>query len=166
MERAVDLIASSDGPDDTAAIAAAIAELSVAGDVFVLGGDLGAGKTAFTKAFGAALGVTENITSPTFTLAQEYDTGRLVVHHLDVYRLEQLDEVIDLALPELFESGGVVVIEWGDTISPALPAGYLLVQFEFGEADDERRINLSAVGNPWRARLGALRTSLADRVDA
>lgn len=166
MERAVDLIASSDGPDDTAAIAAAIAELSVAGDVFVLGGDLGAGKTAFTKAFGAALGVTENITSPTFTLAQEYDTGRLVVHHLDVYRLEQLDEVIDLALPELFESGGVVVIEWGDTISPALPAGYLLVQFEFGEADDERHINVTAVGNPWRARLGALRTSLADRVDA
>lgn len=164
MERAADLIVRSESPDATAAIAAAIADVSVAGDVFVLGGDLGAGKTAFTKGFGAALGVTEHITSPTFTLAQQYDSGRLVVHHLDVYRLEGLDEVLDLALPELFESGGVVVIEWGDTISPALPAGYLLVQFEFGEADDDRQINLTAVGNPWQSRLGALRTALADRV--
>ncbi|MEM7095704.1 MAG: tRNA (adenosine(37)-N6)-threonylcarbamoyltransferase complex ATPase subunit type 1 TsaE [Actinomycetota bacterium] len=163
MERPVDIVAPSHGPQETAAIAAAIAEVSAAGDVLVLGGDLGAGKTAFTKGYAAALGVTETVTSPTFTLAQRYDTGRLVVHHLDVYRIDQLDEVIDLALPELFESGGVVVIEWGDTIEPALPDGYLLVQIGFGDGDDERVLNLTARGTAWNARLGQLRESFASK---
>lgn len=167
MERPVDLVARSNGPDDTGAIAAVIAETVVAGDVIVLGGDLGAGKTAFTKAFSAALGVTEAVTSPTFTLHQRYDTGRLVVHHLDVYRIEQIEEVTDLALPELFESGGVVVIEWGDTIAPALPAdGYLLLRIEFGAGDDDRSLHLTAHGVPWQARLGRLRESLGEKVDA
>lgn len=160
MDRQPDLVVPSTGPADTAALATAIAEIVVAGDVLVLGGDLGAGKTTFTKAFGAALGVSEPITSPTFTLAQQYVSGRLTLHHLDVYRLDQLEEVIDLALPELYESGGVVVIEWGDTISPALPAGYLLAKFAFGDADDDRSIALTAVGTAWQARTPALRTAL------
>ena len=163
MKRTVDLVARSHGPADTGTIAAAVADLTVAGDVIVLGGDLGAGKTAFTKAFGAALEVTDAITSPTFTLHQRYETGRLVVHHLDVYRIEQLDEVIDLALPELFESGGVVVIEWGDTIAPALPEGYLMVQLEFGDGDDERSLNFTGIGTAWQARIGRLREALGEQ---
>jgi len=160
----VDLVARSHGPADTGTIAAAVADLTVAGDVIVLGGDLGAGKTAFTKAFGAALDVTEAITSPTFTLAQRYDTGRLVVHHLDVYRIEQIEETIDLALPELFESGGVVVIEWGDTIAPALPASYLMVQVEFGEGDDDRLLNFIGIGTSWQARMRSLTEALSELV--
>jgi len=164
VDRPADLIAHSSGPDDTAAIAEAIGAVLVGNDVLVLGGDLGAGKTTFTKALGRSLSIDEAITSPTFTLAQRYDGGRLTLNHLDVYRLDQIEEVIDLALPELFESGGVVVIEWGDTIAPALPSSYVLVSFEFGEGDDDRQISLTAVGAAWSARLTALRENLADRL--
>lgn len=132
-------------------------------DVLVLGGDLGAGKTTFTKALGAALGIDEAITSPTFTLAQQYEGGRLTLHHLDVYRLEQAEEAIDLALPELFESEGAVVIEWGDTIASALPAAYLLLRFAFGEGDNDRDISFDAVGPPWMKRIPALRSALTDK---
>jgi len=164
VERKPDLVVRSTNADETAVIAEAIAHVLVAGDVLVLGGDLGAGKTTFTKALGLALGIDDAITSPTFTLAQQYDGGRLTLHHLDVYRLDALDEVIDLALPELFESGGVVVIEWGDTIAPALPAGFALIRFEFGEGDDDRSLSLTAVGTAWAARVGGLGTTLADQI--
>lgn len=156
----------SSGPDDTAHIAAVFAEVLEAGDVLVLGGDLGAGKTTFTKALGRALGIDETITSPTFTLAHQYDGGRVRMHHLDVYRIDDLDEVIDLALPELFEDDAVVVIEWGDTITPALPPDYLLLQFEFGADDNDRQLRISAVGACWPERMGALRERLAPhRID-
>lgn len=131
-----------------------------ADDVLVLGGDLGAGKTTFTKALGAALGIDEVITSPTFTLHQRYDGGRLTLHHLDVYRIDQLDEVTDLALPELFESGGVVVIEWGDTILPAMPADYATIRLGFGHGDDDRDITISGTGVGWAHRLPALADAL------
>lgn len=170
MERLPDLVAPAASPQDTGTIAQAIAAVLVAGDVLVLGGDLGAGKTTFTKALGAALGITEHITSPTFTLAQQYEGGRLVLHHLDVYRIDQIEEVIDLALPELYESGGVVVIEWGDTIAPALPAGYLLVRFAFGDGDDDRSLALHAIGPKWMARVPELKATItstpSDPVDA
>ncbi len=162
VERRSDLVVHSKGPGDTGTVAAALASLVVSGDVLVLGGDLGAGKTTFTKAFGSALSVDEPITSPTFTLAQQYLSGRLPLHHLDVYRIDSLDEVIDLALPELFESGGVVVIEWGDTIAPALPTSLLYVRFGFGDVDtpDDRQIHLTAVGSQWLTRLEPIREML------
>jgi len=153
---------TSSSVGDTAAIASAIAEVLHPNDVLVLGGDLGAGKTTFTKALGASLSIEETITSPTFTLAQQYDGGRLTLHHLDVYRIDQIEETIDLALPELFESGGAVVIEWGDTIAPALPAGYALLRFGFGSGDDDRTLSLTAVGAAWNSRIAALKTALAD----
>ena len=142
-------------------IAQAIAAVLRPNDVLVLGGDLGAGKTTFTKALGAALDITEPITSPTFTLHQQYDGGRLTLHHLDVYRIDQIDEVIDLALPELFESDGAVVIEWGDTIAPALPAGFALLSFAFGDGDDDREISFTAVGPSWSSRVDDLVSSLS-----
>ena len=123
-------------------------------------GDLGAGKTAFAQGFGAALGVTEPITSPTFTLAQEYQ-GRIMVHHLDVYRLEQLDEVRDLGLPELLDGDSVTLIEWGDTIAPALPNDYLELSLSFGDDDDDRVITASVVGPGWSARAIALENALS-----
>ena len=138
-------------PAGTADLAETIAEHATAGDVLVLVGDLGAGKTAFSKAFGRALGVDEPMTSPTFTLAREY-RGRLPLHHLDVYRLEQMVEVLDLDLPDLFDGGGVVLIEWGDAILPMLPADYLEIRFTFGEGDDDRIIELRPVGAEWGRR--------------
>ena len=86
--------------DETQTVAARLAVLVRAGDLIVLCGDLGAGKTAFTQGLGRALGVTAPITSPTFTLANRYEGDNLTVHHLDVYRLARIEEVRDLGLPE------------------------------------------------------------------
>ncbi len=147
----------SSSPDDTSKLAIGLAELAEGGDVIVLVGDLGAGKTAFSKAYGKALGIDEPMTSPTFTLARQYE-GRLTLHHLDVYRLEQMSEVLDLDLPELLDSGGVVLIEWGDAILPMLPPDYLMVRFTFGDGDDDRSIELTPVGERWLGRCDALKT--------
>lgn len=148
---------ATSSPAETGELAVALAEIAEPGDVLILVGDLGAGKTAFSKAYGEALGVDEAMTSPTFTLARRYE-GRLTLHHLDVWRLEQMAEVLDLDLPELLESGGVVLIEWGDAIMPMLPQDFLEIRFTFGEGDDDRSIELRPVGQRWCAREETLAT--------
>jgi tRNA threonylcarbamoyladenosine biosynthesis protein TsaE len=145
--------------DQTREVGAALAALARSGDVVLLAGDLGAGKTAFVQGFGAGLGVTETITSPTFTLAHCYE-GRLTVHHLDVYRLEHLTEVFDMGLPEVLDEGGVVIIEWGDAVLPALPKDYLEVRLSYGSGDDDRAIEVRGVGERWAARQRALAAAL------
>lgn len=145
---------------ETAAVAAALAGVASSGDLILLSGDLGAGKTAFTQGFGAALGVVEPIVSPTFTLVREY-RGRLKLYHLDVYRVSQLTEVIDLGLGELLDDDAVTLIEWGESILPALPADYLEVRIELGEDDDERLLELTTIGPRWAARSGGLARLLA-----
>lgn len=142
----------------TKALAAAIAPLVTDGDLLVLVGDLGAGKTAFTQGLCVALGVDEPVTSPTFTLANRY-SGRLVVNHLDVYRIEALAEAEDLALVELLDEG-VTLIEWGDVILPVLPQDRLEVRITFGDGDDDRMVEFSAVGARWADRIDALRTAV------
>ena len=141
-------------------LAAAIAPLVVDGDLLVLVGDLGAGKTAFTQGICRALGVEEPVTSPTFTLANRYQ-GTMVVNHLDVYRIEALAEAEDLALVELLDEG-VTLIEWGDVILPALPDDRLDVRITFGSGDDDRVLELTAVGPRWADRLAPLSTVLAE----
>lgn len=146
---------------ETRDLAAALAELARPGDLLLLAGDLGAGKTAFTQGFGTALGVTDRITSPTFTLVNSY-AGRLELNHLDVYRLEALGEVLDLGVPEMLDDGGVTVIEWGDAVAPALPADYLEIRFTFVDADDdERLLELVPVGTRWMARTRAVAAALS-----
>jgi len=154
------IIAFTSSADETKQLAAAIAELTRAGDLILLAGDLGAGKTAFAQGFGAALGVTDRITSPTFTLVSQY-AGRLELNHLDVYRLDQVDEALDLGLAEMLDDTGVTLIEWGDTIIPALPADYLEVRLRLGEGDDDRMFEIEMVGPRWSARTRALSTALA-----
>lgn len=151
----MNVVATTTSVDETRDLAEAVAGLARPGDVVVLAGDLAAGKTAFVQGFGRGLGVTARITSPTFTLVHVYD-GRLPVHHLDVYRLEQLSEAIDLGLPEMLDEGGVVLIEWGEAILPELPHEYLEVRLTFGEGDDDRRIELGFVGRAWAGRADAL----------
>ena len=145
---------------ETQEVASKIAALIEQGDLVLLVGELGAGKTTFAQGFGQALGVVEPITSPTFTLAREYEGQRLTMHHLDVYRLEQIDEVLDLALPELLDSASVTLIEWGDAIIPALPGEYLEVRLEYGDDDDERVISVRPVGHRWLSRDTALTRTL------
>ena len=103
---------------------------------------------------------TEPVTSPTFTLANRYE-GDLVVNHLDAYRIEQFGDAEDLAIPELLEDG-VTLIEWGNNILPALPPDLLEIRILLGDADDERRLELTAVGAGWTERLPALAARLSD----
>lgn len=154
------LNARSRSVDETRSLAAAVAELARPGDLILLAGELGAGKTAFAQGFGAALGVIEPITSPTFTLASQYE-GRLELNHLDVYRMEQLAEVLDVGLPEMLDEGGVTLVEWGDAIIPALPPEFLVVRMAYGDGDDDRTLEIEPVGGRWSARSRALALALA-----
>jgi len=147
------IFARTTSPEQTKELAAALAELARPGDLVLLAGDLGAGNT-----------------SPTFTLVNTYE-GRLELNHLDVYRLEALGEVLDLGIPEMLDDGGVTVIEWGDSVAPALPADYLEIRFSFdevaisvdptGAADDVRVLELVPVGARWSARIRAVATAVA-----
>lgn len=158
--RPASMVARTQSVDETRALAASLALLAAPGDLVLLTGDLGAGKTAFVQGFGRALGVTEPITSPTFALAQRYD-GEMVLHHLDVYRLSQLHEVIDLGVGELLDEGGVVVVEWGEAVVPVVPRDYLEVALAFGQQSDERIVTLRTIGRRWSARREGLRAALA-----
>ncbi|WP_416148602.1 tRNA (adenosine(37)-N6)-threonylcarbamoyltransferase complex ATPase subunit type 1 TsaE [Salipaludibacillus sp. HK11] len=122
----------SDSPEDTAQLANKIARLVKQNDVITLSGDLGAGKTTFTKALAKALGVNRTVTSPTFTIMKEYE-GYLPFYHMDAYRVE--DELEDLGLDEYFEGGGVTVVEWPKMIEEQLPIDRLdiVIQYEGGE---------------------------------
>ena len=145
---------------DTRALAAEVAALVGPGDVVVLAGDLGAGKTSFTQGLGGALGVTEQIVSPTFTIERVYE-GRVALHHLDVYRLENLHEALDMGLDEALDDGGVAVVEWGEAISGVLGRDYLLVRLAMGAGDDDRTVSFFAHGPRWTARVDALRSAVA-----
>jgi tRNA threonylcarbamoyladenosine biosynthesis protein TsaE len=157
---AATLVARTASVDATQALASALASLAQPGDLIVLAGDLGAGKTAFVQGFGRGLGVSEPITSPTFTLVQEYN-GRIPVHHIDVYRLGHTGEVVDLGLSELLDDEGVVLIEWGDAILPILPSDLLEVRLTFGEGDDDRTLVLRSTGRSWLRRMASLIEAVA-----
>jgi tRNA threonylcarbamoyladenosine biosynthesis protein TsaE len=156
----VTLVLHTASAEATKAVAAVIAARAQRGDLLLLVGDLGAGKTTFAQGFAAGLGVKEQVTSPTFTLARTYP-GPLAMNHVDVYRLDRLSEVGDLALGELMDAGGVTLIEWGDAILAALPPVYLEVRLELGEGADERTMAMRAVGQAWQSRMGPLERELA-----
>jgi tRNA threonylcarbamoyladenosine biosynthesis protein TsaE len=148
----------------TQALGRSLAEIVKNQDIVLLVGDLGAGKTTFTKGFAAALGVAEPVTSPTFVLVRSY-VGRLKLHHADVYRLEDLQEVVDLGLLELLDDGGVALIEWGDMAEAALPRDYLKIRLSFDpdlvDGDERRSVEFEFVGTSWAARESAIRSLVA-----
>jgi tRNA threonylcarbamoyladenosine biosynthesis protein TsaE len=134
---------------ETRALAARLASLCRPGDVIVVSGGLGVGKTTFVGGLADGLGVEENITSPTFVLMRTYESGFLPLVHVDVYRISSSLEFDDL---EVFELGrdGVVAIEWGDVIGAALPLSRLHVELAMDD-DGARTIALRPVGE-WNAR--------------
>lgn len=157
------IAATTKSAEDTRELGATIAGLARPGDVIILSGDLGAGKTTFAQGFGRALGITEPITSPTFTLMRDY-AGPLRLLHLDIYRLDRVNEVLDLGLHELLEEGAVALVEWGDVVAPALASTYLDLALAHAdptsEQDDERHLTIRTVGPSWQPRAAALQRAL------
>lgn len=136
--------------EDTRAIGEAVAPLLSAGDAIALTGELGAGKTTFAQGLGRGLGFAGRVVSPTFTLVREYRSARLPIVHADVYRLDRIQDVVDLSLDEVAE-GGVLLVEWGDVVEALLPADHLLVEITFPDGD-ERALELRSDGRTWRLR--------------
>ncbi len=130
-------------PDETMKLSEKLGTLVQPGDVITLEGDLGAGKTSFTKGLAKGLGVKRVVNSPTFTIIKEYK-GRLPLYHMDVYRME--DETEDLGLEEYFYGEGVSVIEWPSMISAQLPEDRLVISL-FHLAEMSRKITFGSTGN-------------------
>jgi tRNA threonylcarbamoyladenosine biosynthesis protein TsaE len=138
--------------DKTREVGEALASMLQPRDTVVLTGDLGAGKTTLVQGIGRGLGVEDHVASPTFTLVHEY-TGRLDIAHVDVYRLERVQDVLDLALDELGGPDRVLLIEWGDAVSDLLPEDRLSVELTTEGAEaDTRRIVMTPQGRSWAVR--------------
>lgn len=163
-----ELVLVSRTPTQTRTVAAAVAGVLRPGDVVALTGELGAGKTCFVQGAAAALGVTDRVTSPSFMLRKEYE-GNYPVLHLDIYRLETMQEIIDLGYEDAFDAARITFIEWGDAMSPLLPRDHLEVEFRLPEiqpdaelGDEERRIVVRPRGEDWLRRMPALTQRLRD----
>ena len=144
--------------EETRSLGEAVASALRPKDVVSLTGDLGAGKTTLVQGMARALGVEQPVISPTFNLVREY-AGRLRLVHMDVYRLERLNEVLELGFDEMIEDDGVVMIEWGDAIEALLPEARLEIELILPPSGDDRSIHLSARGATWAARWEALELS-------
>jgi len=148
--------------EETRALGEAVGGLLERGDVVALSGDLGAGKTAFVQGAARGLGVAEPVVSPTFTLVREY-RGRVAIHHLDVYRLDRVQDVLDLGLDEMLEDGAVVFVEWGDVIEGLLPDHHLSVRVTMsdGDGEDDRAFAFAGSGPSWTGRWDRLADATA-----
>lgn len=140
--RTFDLISQS--PDHTRHLGARLGELLRGGELVLLEGDLGAGKTAFTQGIAEGLQVRQVVSSPTFTLLKEYE-GRLPLYHFDLYRLDDPLEILDLGFDEYFSGSGVCVVEWADRAEEVWPAEHLRIGFTM-VSETQRRLLMSAVG--------------------
>ncbi|AKL74328.1 tRNA threonylcarbamoyl adenosine modification protein YjeE [Actinobacteria bacterium IMCC26256] len=138
--------------ETTRALGGALAEILREGDLIILSGDLGAGKTALAQGIGAGLGVTEPMLSPTFTVVREY-IGRLPLQHLDVYRLGHMQEVLDLGIDEVLDNG-VTIVEWGDAALDALGDERLEITISLlpEGADSDRLLVFQIFGEAWSSR--------------
>ena len=131
-------------PDETFEAGRKIGENALAGDIYTLNGDLGAGKTVFTQGIACGLGVKEHVNSPTFTILQQYDSGRLPLYHFDVYRIGSEDEMDEIGYGDCFYGKGVCIIEWAQLISGIIPdtARKITIEIDFEKGFDYRRITI------------------------
>ena len=130
-------------PEETEAVGRKIAAKLLPGDIIAYYGDLGAGKTAFTRGLAAGLGVTEQVTSPTYTIVNEYLSGRMPLFHFDMYRLDSSDALFDIGWEDYLERGGICIVEWSENVADAMPADAVTVTIERGSGNDERIITVT-----------------------
>jgi len=148
-------------------LAAALAGLLRPGDLLLLVGDLGTGKTTFTQGLARGLGVTDPVTSPTFTLLRGYPCGPgpvATLLHADLYRLDRLQDVVDLGIGEMVEDGSVAVVEWGDVAAPLFGPDVLTVTLAVGSTEEQRIVTLMPAG-AWSARADALAATVRPWTD-
>ena len=124
------MMIESFGPGDTYSLGQRLGREAKKGDIFCLNGDLGVGKTVFTQGFAAGLGITEPVNSPTFTILQQYDEGRLPLYHFDVYRIGDVSEMDEVGYEDCFYGDGVTLIEWPERIRELLPEHVATVTIE------------------------------------
>ena len=134
-------------PDETQRVGAALAKTLRGGEVIAFLGDLGAGKTAFTRGLAEGLGVTDAVTSPTYTIVNEYLTGRLPLFHFDMYRLASSDDLWDIGWEDYLARGGVCAVEWSENVQDALEAPITVRIDRVPDGDDCRRITITG-GKP------------------
>ena len=141
-------IIESHSAADTFAYGKALGEKAVPGEVYTLVGDLGVGKTVFTQGFAAGLGIREPVNSPTFTILQSYEEGRLSLHHFDVYRISDVEEMEEIGYEDYFYGEGLTMIEWADLIREILPPcrKEILIEKDLEKGFDYRRITITEVG--------------------
>lgn len=143
--------------DETRGLGEALAEVLEPNDVVSLTGEPGAGKTTLVQGVGAGLGSRSRVVSPTFTLVREYEGGRLHVFHLDVYRLNMIQDVLDLGVEDMLEGGGVTLIEWGDVIEGILGANMLEIELTLPDlTSEERELKITPIGPVWLERSGSI----------
>ena len=132
---------------ETEALGEELARRLEPGAVVAFSGDLGAGKTAFVRGMARGLGIGERVTSPTFTIVNEYEGGRLPLFHFDMYRLGSADELYDIGWEDYLVRGGVCAVEWSENIRKALEEGCILVDIRRGENDGQRIIRIGREGS-------------------
>ncbi len=130
MSRILEKIIETQDAEETFQLGKDLGQQAKAGQIFCLDGELGVGKTVFTKGFAQGLGISEPVTSPTFTIIQEYQEGRLPLYHFDVYRLSDASELEALGYEEYFFGSGVTLVEWGGLVRELLPPETVFVTIE------------------------------------
>ena len=135
----------TNGPEETEALGARLARALGPGAVVAFTGDLGAGKTAFTRGLARGLGIPDRVTSPTFTIVNEYEGGRLPLFHFDLYRLGSADELFDIGWEDYLARGGVCAVEWSERMEELLEPGTIRVDLRRGEDEDRRVITVEGV---------------------
>ena len=142
------MVLESKSPEDTFQIGMRLGKLAEAGEVYTLTGDLGVGKTVFTQGFAKGLGIEESVNSPTFTILQIYEGGRLPLYHFDVYRIGSVEEMEETGFEEYIMEDGVSLIEWADLIEEILPRKRtrVLIEKDLEKGFDYRRITVELTG--------------------
>lgn len=135
----------TNSPAETEALGQRLAETLQPGDVIAYTGDLGAGKTAFTRGLARGLGITERITSPTFTIVNEYQGGRLPLFHFDMYRLSSEEDLFDIGWEDYLDRGGLCVVEWSERVFGALGSPVTVTIEKIPGSDQQRKITIEGV---------------------